>query len=164
MLFSASRIRKVFVPVIKLRSRVTGFQRILSQSIRWNAPLPLMLCFIVLLLFVQARSLPIHIGFLFIDTGAKAMTKGCKHRTCCTPLCYLDKDGRHHCVHSIPESSCDCHGSSDHVESDPVFLSIIATLPKLQNILPSYIPEGYIKQVRPAFTIRYVPTPFPPPK
>ena len=58
-------------------------------------PAPFMSLMLGLVIIMQAFTLPLPVAFLFVDAGAPAMTKGCKKKTCCTALCYLDKNGVH---------------------------------------------------------------------
>lgn len=114
-------------------------------------------------LVIQTSSLTIPLAFLFSDPDAKAMTKGCDRKTCCTSLCYVDKNGAHHCVHKH-EDSCGCKTSFKKTHLEPILHAAVATLPEVTPLLPVFLPSGWISQL-PDLTVGCNPaTPSPPPK
>lgn len=130
---------------------------------RWKPPAPIPALFLAILLFVQASALPVHVGLLLLPPHAAAMTHGCQKGTCCTPLCYLDKHGVHHCVH-MPGDSCNCSMTTTDVDSNPIFLSDVLVLTEIENLLPELISAGRILPT-PVLIRGHVPAvPSPPPK
>lgn len=130
---------------------------------RWKPPAPIVTCIFGFVLFLQASALPLCIGFLLLPTDASSMTRGCKKMSCCTPFCYLDKDGVHHCVHH-PGDSCECGMSDGDFDVNPVFLSAIITLPKIHNTIPLCVPSQWSPPAHLLFEGRTPSTPTPPPK
>ena len=61
-----------------------------------------------------------------------AMTIGCSMASCCTPRCYLDENGAHHCVPDDGQS-CGCGLSSDDKSTPQLPFSETATLQSLQT-------------------------------
>jgi hypothetical protein len=122
-----------------------------------------MACLFGLLLFAQASSLPMHLGLYLAGPNARPMTKGCDKKTCCTALCYLDKDGIHHCVHETGET-CKCGSSDDDLDINPIFLSTLITLPKIASLIPDFRPVAWIATIRDSVATRDPATPAPPPK
>jgi hypothetical protein len=121
-----------------------------------------------LVLAVQTCALPIPLAFLLISADAKSVTEGCEKETCCTALCYLDKDGVHHCVHLQNEhkhgDSCKCEISTDDVDVNLILHYTPGTLPELEQPPSFLIPDGWISQ-RPVLAESHNPaTPSPPPK
>jgi hypothetical protein len=115
------------------------------------------------LLTVQARALPIHLGFVFLRGDEEAMTEGCDQKTCCTALCYLDQDGNHHCVQK-PGHSCECGISTNGLDQHPMLLMIPANLPKEEKLLPDLILAGWIIRTNKPVASFYPGIPPPPPK
>ena len=130
---------------------------------RWKLPAPIAAALFAFLLFAQASALPMHLGFILLPPHARVMTQGCEKGSCCTALCYLDKHGFHHCVH-MPGDSCECGISTDDCQANPVFLSAIITLPKIDNLLPNFVPSGWVCPLQDFFAGRTPATPSPPPK
>lgn len=156
-----SGIRKVPAPGIGLALFACLSHRQAKQQAAPTAPL--MACLLGLLLFVQAGSLPMHLGILLLGPDAHAMTEGCDKKTCCTALCYLDKHGIHHCVHE-PGDSCECGISTHDLNTNPIFLSAVVTLPELESLIPDLAPSGWIPQLHDPIETRHIAAPAPPPK
>ncbi len=123
----------------------------------------IMNCLFCFILFAQASALPVHIGLLLLPADAKPMTHGCEKGSCCTPFCYLDKHGVHHCVHS-PGDSCECGISTGDFDTNPVFLSAIIIFPFLDNLLPTVVATLWRAPAHLLFAGREPATPTPPPK
>jgi hypothetical protein len=116
-----------------------------------------------LILVFQTCALPIPLAFLLISADAETTTEGCATKTCCTALCYVDKNGVHHCVHKH-EDSCECDVSIHDRTVNPILYSTIGTLPIIDQLLPDLIPEVWISQI-PASVKNHRPaTPSLPPK
>jgi hypothetical protein len=130
---------------------------------RWKPPAPVLTTLVAVMLFAQASALPVHIGLLLLPPHTAAMTHGCDQGTCCTPLCFLDKHGIHHCVHMAGDS-CDCAISTDDCTTNPVFLSAIVTAPNTGNLFPGLVPVRWIPRSQALFEGRTPATPTPPPK
>jgi hypothetical protein len=116
-----------------------------------------------LIIAVQTCTLPLPIVFLFVDASAKAMTEGCETKTCCTALCYLDKNGIHHCVHKHDES-CGCDSLTHDSHISLILLSTIAVLPRLDKVCPTFLQTGWIHQTEDRIAAYNPATPSPPPK
>ncbi len=135
-----------------------------SGSRRWKPPAPFLTILFTFILFVQASALPTHIGLLLIPPNTAAMTHGCEKGTCCTPLCFLDKHGVHHCVH-LTGDSCECGVSaSDECTVNPVFLSAIIAFVHTEALLPDLIPARWNQTISILFIGREPAIPTPPPK
>ena len=91
-----------------------------------------------LLLFLQMASLPLNPVFLFLDSHASPMTVHCGNKTCCTPFCYLDENGKHHCVH-ITQNPRGHEISVSTLQPDSGFLLISSTLPPACSFLPPLV-------------------------
>jgi hypothetical protein len=130
---------------------------------RWKPPTPILPLICAIMLFTQASALPVHIGLILLPAHTAAMTHGCEKGTCCTPLCYLDKHGVHHCVH-MSGDSCACGISTDDCTANPIFISAIVTLPNIDNLRPNSVPARWIPPVQAPFAGREPATPSPPPK
>jgi hypothetical protein len=130
---------------------------------RWKPPAPILALICAIILFSQAIALPVHIGLLLLPAHTAAMTHGCEKGTCCTPLCYLDKHGVHHCVH-MSGDSCECGISTDDCTVNPIFLSAIVTIPNIDNLHPNSIPVPWIPPGQALLGGRETATPSPPPK
>lgn len=153
-----SRLSSVRSFLCQSRPRLT---RLRSQ--RFKVPAPFMSLMFGLVIIVQAFTLPLPVAFLFVDAGAPAMTKGCKKKTCCTALCYLDKNGVHHCVH-VHDDSCDSGLSMHDMTENLILYPTAGTLPKIEPLLPDLIPDTWISLI-PASAKNHLPaTPSPPPK
>jgi hypothetical protein len=114
-------------------------------------------------LFAQIGALPMPLGFFFLRGDEKAMTEGCNKKTCCTALCYLDKNGVHHCVHKSGDS-CECGISTKDSDPNPILLLTASALPEIEHLFPDFLPEGWMLMT-PALCTAYNPsTPSPPPK
>ena len=147
----------------KNRSRCRPLKKASPGSRLRSLFTPLVACLFGLLLFAQASSLPIHLGLYLAGPDARPMTKGCDKKTCCTALCYLDKDGIHHCVHE-PGESCKCGSSDDDLNIAPIFLSTLITLPKITSLIPDFRPVAWIATIRDSVVTHDPATPVPPPK
>jgi hypothetical protein len=130
---------------------------------RWKPPVPIVTILFAVMLFVQASALPTHIGLWLMPADSAAMTQGCEKGTCCTALCYLDRDGVHHCVH-MSGDSCECGISTDDCTCNPIFLSAIVTFPDTDPLLPDLIPARWTPLAPALFRGREPATPMPPPK
>jgi hypothetical protein len=157
------------VPTISVSACVRSFLHQFRPRLRqlrsrqFKVPASFMSLLLGLVLTVQTCTLPLPVAFLFVDADAPAMTKGCATKTCCTALCYLDKNGVHHCVH-VHDDSCDCGLSTHDLTVDPILYSTAGTLPKIEQLFPDLIPDGWISQI-PASAKNHLPaTPSPPPK
>ena len=127
-----------------------------------GGPAPFHAWLLSLILIIQPCTLPIPLAFLLINPEAKAMTKGCDEKTCCTALCYVDKHGVHHCVHKHHDS-CGCD-SLKNADLGPMLHNTPGTLPDIALLLPVLLPNGWISPI-PDNTAGYKPeTPSPPPK
>jgi hypothetical protein len=116
-----------------------------------------------LIIALHTCALPVPLVFLFVDAKAKAMTRGCVKGTCCTPLCYVDKHGVHHCVH-MDDDSCNCGFSNNEVNIDPTWFLTFGIPPADKQELPALIPGEWIAQ-KSLLTANYEPAPpSPPPK
>ena len=140
----------------------------LSPGMQPKPVTPLLAWSLSLMLVVQTCALPIPLAFLLISADAEAMTKGCETETCCTPLCYLDKNGVHHCVHRPDaghhEDSCKCGVSTHDLSADPILHSTPGTLPRIEPLSPVLIRDGWISRT-PVLAENHDPaTPSPPPK
>jgi len=133
-------------------------------SRRLKPPAPMLTALFAFVVFVQASALPTHIGLLLIPLHTAAMTHGCEKGTCCTPLCYLDKHGAHHCVHMTGDS-CECGVSAgDDCTVNPIFLSALVILCNTTPLPPDLVPARW-NQIAPVFfTGREPAIPTPPPK
>jgi hypothetical protein len=129
----------------------------------WTACLRALTCLAGFFLFVQASALPTHLGLLLLPAGAAPVTEGCEKETCCTPLCFVDEQGIHHCVH-MPDETCACGQASDHSHANPVFLSAVLTLPQAESLLPDLLATGWVRLAHPDLAGRDPATPVPPPK
>jgi hypothetical protein len=126
-------------------------------------PLPFLSSLLSLALLVQTCTLPIPVAFLLISADVAAVTEGCETKTCCTPLCYVDEQGNHHCVHKHSDS-CGHGKSTDESGSCPVLIMTLALAPEPENLLPSLDPIGLIVPKQALQTTRYPSMPTPPPK
>lgn len=134
-----------------------------TGSRRRKPPAPFITALFAFLLFVQASALPAHIGLMFVAPGTAAMTHGCEKGTCCTPLCFLDKHGGHHCVH-MSGDSCDCALSTNDCTCNPIFLSAIIDA---WDVEPFFTNPNSTRMTLPAQALlfEYEPgIPVPPPK
>jgi hypothetical protein len=130
---------------------------------RFKAPAPFISSLLGLIIALHTCTLPVPLVFLFVDANAKPVTAGCKRMTCCTPLCYLDKHGVHHCVH-MSDDSCNCGLSNNDVNINPTWFLTLGTPPGNKQELPALIPGGWIARI-PLHIATFEPeTPFPPPK
>ncbi len=111
----------------------------------------------------QATAIPVCLGFAFLSSDARPMTRGCDKKTCCTALCYLDKNGVHHCVHR-PGDSCECTIAETEPQSNPILLSVPAILPDPALLLTETFPTGWMDPVRTSVISLFPATPTPPPK
>jgi hypothetical protein len=144
-----SGIRRVSAPIIaafvyacSLQGR-SGSRPAHLRRWRGNPRSPFLSLFLDFILFFQAGALPVHLGFLLLPPNAKAVTQGCKKKTCCMALCYVDRHGIHHCVHRLGES-CECGISSHDLDANPIFLSTVVTFPDCEGLLPDLIPNGWM--------------------
>jgi hypothetical protein len=141
-----------------------GISKITANSRRRKPTksfLMLLLCFT---LISQASALPLSIGFLLLPRDAPPMTRGCPKKTCCTPLCYVDKHGVHHCVHMPGSDSCERGLSTHDLSVDPILFSAIATLPDFERPIPAPQAAGRVIQIRTSIASYDPATPSPPPK
>ncbi len=130
---------------------------------RLRRPAPLLSLLLGTIIAMQACTLPLPLVFLFTDANAKAVTEGCKKKSCCTALCYNDKYGVHHCVH-MNHDSCACGMSTNEPDASPVLQLTIGVLPGNDQHLPSLIPNGWIS-LTPSLLASFLPAiPTPPPK
>jgi hypothetical protein len=123
--------------------------------------LPCVLCFLV---FVQTSALPTHLCYLCLPRDAHPVTEGCKTKTCCTALCYVDKYGIHHCVHRPGDDFCQCGTSTVDPNADSLLLLAVANLPKPMNLRPDFVASGWISPLPALFEGNNPATPSPPPK
>jgi hypothetical protein len=130
---------------------------------RFKSPAPFISLLLGLLIAVNTCTLPLPLVFLFVDANSAAKTEGCKTKTCCTALCYLDKNGVHHCVHKHDES-CGCDSLKDDSHANLILLSTIAILPFLGEMRPVFLPTGWIHQTKSLIATYNPATPSPPPK
>ena len=152
---------------------VAGFVRSLQRRSRprltWvrgrhlKAPAPFIALLLGLIFGVQTGTLPLPLLFLLVDADAKAVTEGCETKTCCTPLCYLDKHGVHHCVH-MNGDSCECGLSTNELAANPVLQFTVGTLPENEPQLPALIPNGRVSLTAHLLASYDPATPSPPPK
>jgi hypothetical protein len=116
-----------------------------------------------LLLFLQMASLPVNPGFLFMDSHASPMTVNCGNKTCCTPLCYLDENGKHHCVHMTEDShGYGAFGNAIQSDSDSILIS--STLPAACAFLPPPVASGWAGIPNVSFDSLVAEPPSPPPR
>ena len=92
-----------------------------------------------------------------------ALTIGCAEASCCSPRCYLDEDGVHHCVPAAGRS-CRCGLSSSDKSTRQSTVSDIATLPMLQTVIAE--PAGYMLAggFPEVFVVTYLTPHSPPPR
>ncbi len=114
--------------------------------------------------FAQTAALPVHVGLMLLPPNTAAMTHGCDKGTCCTPLCFLDKRGVHHCVHMSAEDSCSCALSQEDCTVNPIFMSAIVILPRNMSLIPNFVPARWIFPVPNLYAGRDPATPTLPPK
>ena len=150
----------VCLPLPKRWSRAKPAQ---PGARQWKPPAPIPTLIFALILFAQASALPVHIGLMLLPAHTAAMTHGCEKGTCCTPLCYLDKHGTHHCVH-MSGDSCECGISTDDCTVNPIFISAIGTRPDVYGMRPNSVPARWIPSGQTLFTGREPAPPSPPPK
>jgi hypothetical protein len=131
---------------------------------QWKPPASFLSFLLSLVLFGHASALPTFLGFCFLRGHAPVVTMGCKKAVCCTALCYVDKDGIHHCVHAPGGDSCECSQSMHDPDQYPVLLSTIGTLPDLVSFLPALVPTGRISLARGYIETHIPSVPAPPPK
>jgi hypothetical protein len=130
---------------------------------RFRASAPFISSLLGLIIALHTCVLPMPLAFLFVDAKAKAVTKGCIKGTCCTPLCYVDKNGVHHCVH-MSNDSCACGFSTNDVSIDSTWFLTLGTPPGNKQELPVLVPGGWIMPT-PLHLSNYEPAiPVPPPK
>jgi hypothetical protein len=134
------------------------------RSRRFAPPALFLSLLMSIVLFSHTTALPICLGFYLLPGNAAAITKGCKKGTCCTPLCYLDKNGIHHCVHIPNGDSCECSQLANNPDVDPIPLSNIGILPDPDNLLPTLLPTGWVFQLHKCIVTHIPAVPFPPPK
>jgi hypothetical protein len=115
------------------------------------------------ILTAQACALPINIGFAFLRGDEKPVTTGCKTKTCCTALCYVDKHGVHHCVHETDESSA-CGILKNEVKKNPVLPLPTADLPEPAPGIPELLPTAWIAVATAPIESTDISVPSPPPK
>lgn len=163
-------ILRTSVPAIAAAAGVPSPQRRSSSRLaqlrgRWRGLLArFMTSLFGIVLFAQVCALPTHLGFFFLPLDAHAMTKGCKRKTCCTALCYVDKYGIHHCVHEPGGDSCECSKSSYDSSTNPILLSTVVALPDREHLLPAIVPAGWTFQTTRLIADYDPATPSPPPK
>ena len=116
-----------------------------------------------LILVVQTCALPIPLAFLLISADADPMTMGCSKKTCCTPLCYLDKNGVHHCVH-MHDESCARNLSTHDSDSVPILYSTAVVISGILECLPGFHQTGWILETPVLAETRDPGAPSPPPK
>ncbi len=131
---------------------------------RRNPPALFMTWLLCILLLAQTSALPTYLGLFLLHGDAHPVTEGCKKGTCCTPLCYVDKYGSHHCVHKPNSDSCDCGMSANDEGANPTLPSTVVTLPATANLFPTFIPVGWVFQIPHLMTTHIPATPSPPPK
>lgn len=162
-------------PVIPLWTRIVLFGRRANRRsatmtrLQRKSRAPYLSWLLSLILVVQTCALPIPLAFLLISPEAEAMTRGCAKKTCCTALCYLDKNGVHHCVHLQNEhrhhaDSCEC-GVAIHDQAVNLILhSTPGTIPETERPSLFLVQNGWISQT-PVFAETHDPaTPSPPPR
>ena len=140
------------------KPRSAGYSRL-----QCPLPSPLLSSLLSLALLVQTCALPIPVAFLLISSDAAAVTERCNTKTCCTPLCYVDEHGNHHCVHKHTDS-CGHGKSSDESDSSPVLIMTLALAPETEHVLPSLQPIDLIIHKPILQATRYPSMPTPPPK
>jgi hypothetical protein len=91
------------------------------------------------------------------------MNKGCSKKTCCTPLCYLDKNGVHHCVH-MHDESCNRGMSNHETDKIPILYSTAVTTPDTLQLFPAFHPDGWVTMDLESAETHDPVTPAPPPK
>jgi hypothetical protein len=94
-----------------------------------------------ILLLVHTSALPAHLRMFPPAHNAGAMTIACEKGSCCTPFCYLDGQGKHHCVPS-PGESCECGMSAKGSDVQLVPPATEATLTTQSFWLPVFAPCG----------------------
>jgi hypothetical protein len=130
---------------------------------RLRASAPFISSLLGLIIALHTCALPMPLVFLFVDANAKPVTAGCKKMTCCTPLCYVDKHGVHHCVHMDSDSSNRGLSTND-VNIAPTWFLTFGIPPGNKQELPALVPSGWITG-NSLLTATYEPAPpFPPPK
>jgi hypothetical protein len=130
---------------------------------RFKAPAPIISSLLGLIIALQTCTLPMPLVFLFVDASAKPVTEGCEKKTCCTPLCYVDEHGVHHCVH-MSNDSCKRDLSKNDINIDPTWFLALGTPPGQKQELPALIPGGWIARLPLHVATREPATPVPPPK
>jgi hypothetical protein len=130
---------------------------------RFIAPAPFISLMLGLIMAVHSCALPVPLVFLFADAKASLVTKGCKKMTCCTPLCYVDKHGIHHCVH-MSGDSCACGLSNDGATVDLQWFLALGTPPGNKEEMPALVPGNLIAQILVPIETYEPATPVPPPK
>jgi hypothetical protein len=153
-------VSSVCLPLPKRWSRAKPAQ---PGGRRWKAPAPILSFLCSIMLFAQASALPVHIGLMLLPAHTAAMTHGCEKGTCCTPLCFLDKHGVHHCVHMTGDS-CACVISTDDCAANPIFLSAVVTFSECENLPPDVVQDRWVPLSPALFAGRHPATPTPPPK
>jgi hypothetical protein len=130
---------------------------------RLRASAPFISSLLGLIIALHTCALPMPLVFLFVDAKAKPATEGCEKKTCCTPLCYMDEHGVHHCVH-MSDDSCKRDLSNNDMNIDPAWFLALGTPPGSKQELPALMPGGWIARL-PLHVATHEPaTPVPPPK
>jgi len=111
----------------------------------------------------HASALPVHIGFAFVDPDTPAMTHGCDRETCCTALCYVDKEGTHHCIHG-PTESCACGISEDYRHGQSLRLSTLGILQEAERNVPTLLTFDVLSPALSFIRARSNSVPTPPPR
>jgi hypothetical protein len=116
---------------------------------------------VLAILAAQTGALPIPVAFLLISKDALAVTAGCETKTCCTALCYVDKDGIHHCVHKHSDA-CASGSTTNESGLNTVLLTTLATAPDAGHLIPALHQIGWVFQ-RPELRTAFYPVKLPPP-
>jgi len=162
-------IWRASIPAMAAAGFVRSLQRQSRPRLTWvrgrhlRTPAPFISLLLGIVIGLQTGTLPLPLIFLFTDANAKPMTEGCKKKTCCTALCYVDKHGVHHCVH-MNGDSCECGLSSNEPDASPALPLTVGTLPMSERQVPRLLPNGWVSQT-PSLLSTFDPaTPSPPPK
>jgi hypothetical protein len=131
-----------FPPSARLLSRAVKGKRVCGRSptmpqTRFWGHVTSALVGIVLL--VHTSALPAHLRMFSLVHDSGAMTIGCEKGSCCTPFCYLDSHGKHHCV-PAPGESCECGMSAKGSDVQVVSPATEATLTRPSFSLPFLVP------------------------